>query len=514
MDQLKFSTASATGNPRNKVALKQGRSLMDWIRLTNSGVDLTGTGGKLRDVSLEELSRHNKRHDAWLAIRGLVYNVTEYFEYHPGGEEELLRGIGIDATDLFDQVHKWVNYDSMLKKCLVGRLKTEISVPVKAPSRLVSNGGSFLSPPPPPPKLQPEVTSDWMQTSASVTIIFYTRQKGLDRNRVSAALETSRCVRLRIYFVDKRCYDYAVRLSHDVDIKYSVTVSSMTGKVELTLPKLVSNQWQSLGVVDTKVTRVASRIEAAPFIRKARLSRKIQVTHNVHLFSFTFPPGHIFHVPLGHHVQMKLTLKDGSEKTRSYTPVLSDFNNESDECPHVEDDQSRTLHFLIKIYPEGPFTSRLDQLKEGDEIQVSEPTGSFNSVDWQPESTDLVAIAAGTGITPMIRLIFHALKNNRQVSLLFCNRTADDVIWDKELLDLRTRYPDKLVIWHVLSEPEEEWAGFRGRINSSIISSTIHPSSDGNRLISICGPTDFNLDTARLLDDAGYTNDKIHIFSA
>ena len=168
--------------------------------------------------------------------------MTEYFEYHPGGEEELLRGIGIDATDLFDQVssrinaermpqfklhhskitsimilcilwkssqktilmylflkissekcvwtqidqavvlcnqvHKWVNYDSMLKKCLVGRLKTEISVPVKAPSRLVSNGGSFLSPPPPPPpKLQPEVTSDWMQTSASVTIIFYTRQK-------------------------------------------------------------------------------------------------------------------------------------------------------------------------------------------------------------------------------------------------------------------------------------------------------------------------------------------------
>ena len=65
-----MSAVSDAGNPRNKVALKQGRSLMDWIRLTNSGVDLTGTGGKLRDVSLEELSRHNKRHDAWLAIRG------------------------------------------------------------------------------------------------------------------------------------------------------------------------------------------------------------------------------------------------------------------------------------------------------------------------------------------------------------------------------------------------------------------------------------------------------------
>jgi len=65
-----MSAVSDAGNPRNKVALKQGRSLMDWIRLTNSNVDLTGTGGKLKDVSLQELSRHNKRHDAWLAIRG------------------------------------------------------------------------------------------------------------------------------------------------------------------------------------------------------------------------------------------------------------------------------------------------------------------------------------------------------------------------------------------------------------------------------------------------------------
>jgi len=486
---------------------------MDWIRLTNSGADLTGTGGKLKDVSLQELSRHNKRNDAWLAIRGLVYNVTDYFEYHPGGEEELLRGIGIDATDLFDQVHKWVNYDSMLKKCLVGRLKTEMLAPVKAPARSLSNGGAFLAPPPPPPKMLPEVTSDWIQSSSTITVIFYTRQKGLDRNRVSIALETARSVRLRIYFVDQRCYDYAVQLTRDVDNKCSVTVSCMTGKVELTLSKLESNQWQSLGVVDSKVTGVASRIEAAAFYRKARLSRKIRVTHNVHLFSFTFPLGHVFHLPLGHHVQMKLKLKDGSECVRSYTPVSSDFSSGRDDCPHVEEDQSRTLHFLIKIYPEGPFTSQLDRLKEHDEIEVSEPRGSFNSADWQLESTDLVAITAGTGITPMIRLIFNALKNDRKVSLLFCNRTSNDVIWDKELLDLSNRYPEKLAIWNVLSEPEEEWTGFRGRINSSIISSTIPSSSDSSRLICVCGPTEFNLDTARLLDDAGYTDDKIHIFS-
>lgn len=51
-----------------------------------------------------------------------MYNVTRYLEFHPGGEEELMRGVGTDATDLFNEVHAWVNYESMLSKCLVGKL--------------------------------------------------------------------------------------------------------------------------------------------------------------------------------------------------------------------------------------------------------------------------------------------------------------------------------------------------------------------------------------------------------
>ena len=32
--------------------------------------------------------------------------MTPYLEYHPGGIPELMRGIGRDATDLFDEVTK------------------------------------------------------------------------------------------------------------------------------------------------------------------------------------------------------------------------------------------------------------------------------------------------------------------------------------------------------------------------------------------------------------------------
>lgn len=49
---------------------------MDWIRLGNSGVDLTGVGGVSQVVTLSELANHNKQTDAWIAIRGLFYFCT------------------------------------------------------------------------------------------------------------------------------------------------------------------------------------------------------------------------------------------------------------------------------------------------------------------------------------------------------------------------------------------------------------------------------------------------------
>lgn len=35
---------------------------------------------------------------------GRVYNITPYLEYHPGGIPEIMRGVGKDGTDLFDEV--------------------------------------------------------------------------------------------------------------------------------------------------------------------------------------------------------------------------------------------------------------------------------------------------------------------------------------------------------------------------------------------------------------------------
>lgn len=71
--------ASSAGSTRAKVALKPGRSLMDWIRLGASGKDLTGVGGVRRPVTLEELAKHNNENDCWMSIRGRKNPLLLYY---------------------------------------------------------------------------------------------------------------------------------------------------------------------------------------------------------------------------------------------------------------------------------------------------------------------------------------------------------------------------------------------------------------------------------------------------
>ena len=56
---------------RSKVALKPGRSLMNWIHLANSGQDIQGLAGRNIAVTPSELSKHNTPDDCWMAIRGI-----------------------------------------------------------------------------------------------------------------------------------------------------------------------------------------------------------------------------------------------------------------------------------------------------------------------------------------------------------------------------------------------------------------------------------------------------------
>ena len=75
----------------------------------------------MRNIDREELRKHKTKEDRiWTVLKGKVYDITEYFEYHPGGEAELMKAAGKDCTALFNKRHPWVNIDGFLSRCFVG----------------------------------------------------------------------------------------------------------------------------------------------------------------------------------------------------------------------------------------------------------------------------------------------------------------------------------------------------------------------------------------------------------
>lgn len=72
-------------------------------------------------ISKKELKKHNSREDCWMAVKGIVYDVTKYLNDHPGGRV-ILQGAGKDATKLLEEEHKWVNEKYILKGLEVGLL--------------------------------------------------------------------------------------------------------------------------------------------------------------------------------------------------------------------------------------------------------------------------------------------------------------------------------------------------------------------------------------------------------
>ncbi|KAK5959478.1 Cyb5p PWA37_003437 [Arxiozyma heterogenica] len=49
----------------------------------------------------EEVAKHNKVEDAWIVIDGKVYDITNFLDEHPGGEEIIFENAGGDATESF-----------------------------------------------------------------------------------------------------------------------------------------------------------------------------------------------------------------------------------------------------------------------------------------------------------------------------------------------------------------------------------------------------------------------------
>ncbi len=69
------------------------------------------TSDQAKTYALSEVAQHASKDDCWAIISDDVYDLTEFINRHPGGDE-ILRACGTDATTLFNsrqtQDGQWV----------------------------------------------------------------------------------------------------------------------------------------------------------------------------------------------------------------------------------------------------------------------------------------------------------------------------------------------------------------------------------------------------------------------
>ena len=52
-----------------------------------------------KEFSMEEVQKHNKKEDLWIVVKGVVLDVTNWLDEHPGGPQALFSHMGKDATE-------------------------------------------------------------------------------------------------------------------------------------------------------------------------------------------------------------------------------------------------------------------------------------------------------------------------------------------------------------------------------------------------------------------------------
>ena len=128
--------------------------------------------------------------------------------------------------------------------------------------------------------------------------------------------------------------------------------------------------------------------------------------------------------------------------------------------------------FCITVRAIGEFSNRLFDMKIGGSVLGSEPYGFF----WSDlPDTHLVMLAAGIGICPFRSMIAESLARNpnRKITLLYSNRTEEDMVFRKELDDWQERYPSFKAVYFLTREENIINGNVRGRITAEKVLSEI-----------------------------------------
>jgi ferredoxin--NADP+ reductase len=229
------------------------------------------------------------------------------------------------------------------------------------------------------------------------------------------------------------------------------------------------------------------------------------VTHVHHwnetLFSFRTTRAPTLRFENGHFLMVGLSV-EGRPLMRAYSVASANYD------PELE-------FFSIKV-PDGPLTSRLQNIKPGDQVLLStKATGTLVSDNLQAGKR-LYLLATGTGLAPFMSIIRDPAVYDRfeQVILVHGTRSVSELAYQDQILeDLpNDEYIGELVRQQLLYYPTVTREAFRntGRLTDLMTSGKLFedlgvpaPNLADDRFM-MCGSPSMLRDTGAILNDWGF----------
>ena len=175
--------------------------------------------------------------------------------------------------------------------------------------------------------------------------------------------------------------------------------------------------------------------------------------------------------------------------------------------------QSGKLKVAVKEVEGGTFSVLANnKLTVGESLEVHPPEGKFFIEPNRANEKDYVAFAAGSGITPVLSIVKTILEEEpkSRFVLLYGNRTVEETIFHRELLELQLKHPERLFIEFVFSRKQETDSHF-GRIEKATVNFVLKnkfKSHDFDQYF-LCGPEEMINGVNTVLEENGVAKEKI-----
>jgi ring-1,2-phenylacetyl-CoA epoxidase subunit PaaE len=229
------------------------------------------------------------------------------------------------------------------------------------------------------------------------------------------------------------------------------------------------------------------------------LRRRTPIAEDAVCLEFRPPPGlaDAYRFEAGQHLAVRAVL-GGRELRRTYS-IVSAAGGELRIGVRVQGEMSRHL---------------AEGLRVGDTLEALEPTGRFKPTIEPARAKSYVALAAGSGITPVLSIVATVLaaEPRSRVFLVYGNRAIGRTMFLNEVLGLKDRFLERLTVHCVMSQEPQDVELFNGRLDAARLREFARTEFDPRQIdeFFICGPGSMVKELSATLRELG-AGGKIHV---